>query len=70
MKSGLVSVSGKKARTRTAVNPAVTESGIWLSATRPRREYSWKGRLKSSIRPDVSFHVCLLIRAGPEGLGG
>jgi hypothetical protein len=61
MNRGFMSVSGKKAKIRNAVMPAVTESGIWLSVTRLRRLYSWNGRRKSRILPDASFQVGLLM---------
>jgi hypothetical protein len=40
-------VVGKKAQIRNAVSRVVTNSGIWLNATRSVSVYSWKGRRKN-----------------------
>ena len=44
-------VEGKNAQIRNAVSKVVTNSGIWLNATRSVSVYSWKGRRKNLSFP-------------------
>ena len=53
-------VWGKNAATRIAVSTDVTNSGIWLSATRSLNVYSWNDRRKNFTRPDAHLTGSLM----------